>query len=160
VLEKWTKLPDLSPADIRASRQIKVMLTGDLDRPIFTNPFFFGKERHYLRAQIARIAHSTTIVPKGLHKVVEDNEREIEDFVPEDGTEALQQSVHTLSKVEAWVHYTPNILFNGRLSHMEPENLPDDADPEVVKKQIEAKDPYEKRLKPISLDRQVRVGGA
>jgi radial spoke head protein 4/6 len=160
VLEKWTKLPDLSPADIKASRQIKVMLTGDLERPIFTNPFFFGKEKHYLRAQIARIIHSTSIVPKGLHKVVEDNDREIEDFVPEDGAEAPLPTVHTLSKVEGWVHYTPNILFNGRLSHMDPENLPDDADPEVVKKQIEAKDPYEKRLKPIALDRAVRVGGA
>lgn len=42
---------------------------------------------------------------------------------------------------------------------MDPENLPDDADPEVVKKQIEAKDPYEKRLKPISLDQQLAVGG-
>jgi hypothetical protein len=65
VLEKWTKLPDLSPADIKAARQIKVLLTGDLERPIFTNPFFFGKEKHYLRAQIARIIHATTIVPKG-----------------------------------------------------------------------------------------------
>lgn len=43
---------------------------------------------------------------------------------------------------------------------MDPENLPDDADPEVVKKQIEAKDPYEKRLKAISLDQLVAVGGA
>lgn len=50
VLEKWTKLPDISPADIRAARQIKVLLTGDLERPIFTNPFYFGKEMHYLRA--------------------------------------------------------------------------------------------------------------
>ena len=50
ILEKWTKLPDLSPADIKASRQIKVLFTGDLERPIFTNPFFFGREKHYLRA--------------------------------------------------------------------------------------------------------------
>jgi len=32
VLEKWTKLPDLLPGDIKASRQIKVLLTGDLER--------------------------------------------------------------------------------------------------------------------------------
>lgn len=50
VLEKWTKLPDLTPGDIKAARQIKVLLTGDLERPIFTNPFFFGKEKNYLRA--------------------------------------------------------------------------------------------------------------
>jgi hypothetical protein len=42
---------------------------------------------------------------------------------------------------------------------MDPENVPDDVDPEVLKKQIEAKDPYEKRLKPLSADREVAVGG-
>jgi hypothetical protein len=85
VLEKWTKLPDLSPADIKAARQIKVLLTGDLERPIFTNPFFFGKEKHYLRAQIARIIHATTIVPKGQFRTNAEDEKEIEDNVPEEG---------------------------------------------------------------------------
>jgi radial spoke head protein 4/6 len=48
--DEWKKLPDLQPKDIKASREIKVMFTGDLERTIFTNPFFFGKEKHYLRA--------------------------------------------------------------------------------------------------------------
>ena len=47
---EWIKLPDLFPKDIKAARQIKVLFTGDLERTIFTNPFFFGKEKHYLRA--------------------------------------------------------------------------------------------------------------
>ena len=50
VLEKWTKLPDLTPSDIKAARQVKILMTGDLERSIFTNPYFFGKEKHYLRA--------------------------------------------------------------------------------------------------------------
>ena len=91
---------------------------------------------------------------------MEDNEREIEDFVPEDPAQAPQINVHTLSKPENWVHHTPNILLNGRVSHADPENLPEDADPEVVKKQIEARDPYEKRLKPIALDKSVPVGSS
>lgn len=41
-LSSWTKLPDLTIKDLQASRNIKVMFTGDLERPIFTNPFFFG----------------------------------------------------------------------------------------------------------------------
>ena len=86
-LEKWIKLPDVSIKDILAARQIKVLLSGDLERPIFTNPFFFGKEKHFLRAQIARIVHSTTLVPKGLYKVNEENKRETEPFVPDDGQE-------------------------------------------------------------------------
>ena len=75
----------MQPKDIRAARDIKVHFTGDLNASIITNPFFFGKEKHYLRAQIARMTHSTTLVPKGLYKLVEDNEREIEEFVPEEG---------------------------------------------------------------------------
>ena len=49
ILDKWTKLPDLLPSDIRAARQIKISLSGDLERKIFTNPFFFGTEKVYLR---------------------------------------------------------------------------------------------------------------
>jgi hypothetical protein len=88
LLEKWTKLPDVGPKDIQAAREIKVLLSGDLERPIFTNPFFDKKEKHFLRAQIARIVSATTLVPKGLYKVNEENKREIEDLVPEEGQEA------------------------------------------------------------------------
>ncbi len=49
-LESWTQLPDLYPKDIHAARNTKVKLTGNLDRQIITNPFFFGKEKHFLRA--------------------------------------------------------------------------------------------------------------
>jgi len=49
-LSEWVKLPDLNPQDLQSARQIKVLLTGDLERPIYSNPFFFGKEKHYLRA--------------------------------------------------------------------------------------------------------------
>jgi hypothetical protein len=45
------------------------MFTGDLNRAIYTNPYFFGKEKHYLRAQIARISHSTTLCPKGQYRM-------------------------------------------------------------------------------------------
>ena len=47
---KWIKLPDLLPSDIKAARQTKVVFTGDIDRKIYTNPFFFGTEKEYLRA--------------------------------------------------------------------------------------------------------------
>ena len=81
----WQKLPDLAPKDIEAARKIKVMFTGDLNRAIYTNPYFFGKEKHYLRAQIARISHSTTLCPKGQYRMVEDSTTEIEENTPEEG---------------------------------------------------------------------------
>ena len=71
-LSEWKRLPDLSYKELNAARQIKVLFTGDLERPIFTNPFFFGKEKHYLRAQLSRIIHSTSLLPKGVMKLEED----------------------------------------------------------------------------------------
>lgn len=103
VLDGWTKLPDLLPKDIVAARQIKVLFTGDLEKPIYTNPYFFGQEKHYLRAQIARIVHSTSIVPAQLYKVTEDNDKEIEDVESE---EPIIPSTHDMSVAANWVHYT------------------------------------------------------
>jgi len=37
----WTALPDLMPEDINAARQIKVCFSGNLERDIVTNPFYF-----------------------------------------------------------------------------------------------------------------------
>jgi len=33
-----------------AARQLKILFTGDLEKDIISNPFFHGKEKHYLRA--------------------------------------------------------------------------------------------------------------
>jgi len=48
--DPWKKLPSLAPRHIQAARDVKILFTGDLERPIISNPFFFGKEKHYLRA--------------------------------------------------------------------------------------------------------------
>jgi hypothetical protein len=76
-LEAWTQLPDLTPSDIQAARDIKVHFTGSLDTKIITNPFLFMIESFYLGAQITRISFSTTFVPNGLYRTLEDNEKEI-----------------------------------------------------------------------------------
>lgn len=65
----WVALPDLYPSDIKASRDIKMSFTGQLDRKLFSNPFFFKTEAVYLRAQIARICHSTTLVPRNVMRL-------------------------------------------------------------------------------------------
>ena len=159
ILGKWTKLPDLLPSDIDAARQIKVLLTGDLEKKIYTNPFFFGQEKHYLRAQIARISHSTTIIPKGLFKTVEDNEKDIEEFVPDEG-ELQMPSTHQMAVADNWVHFSPSILKVARTAHIEPEvpeGAPEEVTAETLLADLEARDPYDKRLKPITLDAQIPV---
>ena len=55
-----------------------------------------------------------------------------------------------MSAASMWVHNNLGILQNCRTAHMEPE-VPDgeEIEPEELMKRIEAKDPYDPRLKPI-----------
>ncbi len=82
---KWTPLPDVAPSDVANARAINVLLTGELDRKIHTNPFFAKTEKYFLRAQIARIVQSTTLVPARVYRLVEESTTEIEENTPEEG---------------------------------------------------------------------------
>lgn len=133
------------------------MFSGNLERTIFTNPFFFGKEKHYLRAQIARISHSTTLCPTGQFRLQEESTKEIEENLPEEG-DLLKPTTNEMKSASMWCHYTVGILKNCRTAHLDPE-VPEgmDIEPEELLKQIEDKDPYEPRLKSIGDDSQVCV---
>lgn len=50
-----------------------------------------------------------------------------------------------------WVHGTPSILNEGRLVHLLPE-AGEDEDPELLKKKVEAADPFQPRLKNLASD--------
>lgn len=160
-LSDWVKLPDLSPKQVKAARMIKVLFTGDLERKIFTNPFFEGQEKHYLRAQIARITFSTTLIPKGLKRPVEDSEtREVEDNTPEEG-EIVMPSTNGMNSLGMWVHATKNILKNGTTSLKAPEppegeDWDEDRTNLEMKKLLDA-DPYAPLLSSISDDRKIKV---
>ncbi len=75
-------------------------------------------------------------MPKGIYRTVEDSERDIEDNTPDEGPIKVP-TTHEMAKPEYWVHHTQNILLCNRITHLEPENLGDDDDPEVIKKKIE-----------------------
>jgi radial spoke head protein 4A len=151
VFNAWVELPDVTPEQIKVARKIRKLFTGNLNTTIVSNPHFPGKEKEYLRAQIARITHSTYLEPRGLHKTVEDNPMEIEN---EEEPNYLQ--THQLKDLNNWVHLHQGILKCARIVHMEPE-VPDDADidVEVLKARQIEQDPFEERLKAISKDREV-----
>jgi radial spoke head protein 4A len=110
--DKWVVLPDISPSDMGASRKIKILFTGDLEKPIYADPYFFKAkktEKHYLRAQIARIVHSTSLCPKGLFRLVEDSTKDIEENAPEEGDLVLP-STKAMANPSMWVHHTVGIL--------------------------------------------------
>lgn len=78
-LTKWTDLPDLQPSWTLAAKKINKYFTGDLEAPVTAHPPFPGVEKHYLRAQIARIVHTTVIAPRLIFSLTEAPEEEEED---------------------------------------------------------------------------------
>jgi hypothetical protein len=166
-LSSWTRLPDVKPSDLKASREIKVVFTGDLNRVIYTNPFFQqANEKFFLRAQIARIMYNTTLYPRGQYKVDEDADdgkgREIAPMDPPEGEEELEPPTNAqMAHPGMWVHAQPNILMNCRTKHGDPEEPTgeeaEEFNAEEAAEAMIAADPYEPRLKPISMDGKVKV---
>jgi hypothetical protein len=60
------------PEHVQVAKMIKYIFTGNLNASVNSNPPFPGKERHLLRAQLTRITHATSIIPKGLLEIDEE----------------------------------------------------------------------------------------
>lgn len=145
-VEDWIQLPDVNPEHIIAARKIKYIVTGDLNAELNTNPKFPGKERHFLRAQIARIAHANTLAPRDFLTPHEENDKEVvhnEEFTAPATTE--------MTNLENWVHHYQNVMGVGRAEHEIPD-LPEEERDEAIE-ELEKKDPFIERLKPINEDK-------
>ena len=77
----WEELPSVTPEAIVAASRTRKFFTGSLDADVCCFPPFPGTERHYLRAQLARIAHGTTLCPS--HKYALSPEGAVEPADPE-----------------------------------------------------------------------------
>lgn len=122
---------------------IRKMFTGNLNAPVESCPPFPGKERHLLRAQLARIFHATAIVPKGLFEI--DEETNEMRFAEEFG----MPSTDELKSTESWSHLHPVILKSGRTTHFEPEGMDEEAKEEYMNKLAE-EDKTEERFRTIN----------
>ena len=136
-LSDWTKLPDVKPSELKAAREIKVVFTGDLNRVIYTNPFFMqASEKFYLRAQIARIMFNTTCLPRGLFKLGDEEEegkpsREIVAVEPEGEEESVPVPTNAqMAHPGMWVHALPNILRSCCTKHIDVPAPTDEAEAE------------------------------
>jgi radial spoke head protein 4/6 len=158
LLNDWIQLPDCQPEHIVAARKIKVFLTGDLNADVNSNPAFPGKERHLLRAQIARIFAATTIAPAGAYVV--DDETQKMKFAGADWT---IPSTEELQKLESWQHINMNILQVGRTKYYVPDSVPEEERAEYVEKfkaDNKIDEPEVELFKPINEDTPVEGIGA
>lgn len=128
-LSELTQLPDVSPEEIKSSRLISKLLSGDLNGNIIACPWFSGKEVHLLRAQIARISGACTLHTAGYYVISEETGKVVkaEAYTP----------VSDLTAQGSWVHVTPYILRNGRTSYPDPETLRSDEAREELAAEME-----------------------
>lgn len=136
LLKDWVQLPDALPEQIMVARMIKYQFTGNLNSKIDTMPPFPGKERHLLRAQIARIFHATNLVPAEVFEIDGDTGK-LNQIAEGPSGEA------NLNTLEAWVHLPGAILKAGRCTHATQLEEGDPA--------LDA-DPVTDRLRPLAAD--------
>jgi len=142
LLNDWIQLPDCKPDQIVVSRMIKHVFTGNLNATIDSNPPFPGKERHLLRAQLARIFHATALTPKGMLEI-DDETNEIK-FAEE----FAFPSVDELKSLETWGNVHPIILNAGRTKHYIDESIPEEEREELQAK-LEDEDKTEELFRAI-----------
>ena len=141
VFNDWIQLPEATPEHIMIACQIKHQLTGNLNARVDSCPPFPGKERHLLRATVARITHATELCPKGMYEIDEEtNEIKLtEEFaMPED-----------IKSLESWAHQHGNILQVGRCSHTPPVGIPEEEQEDFIAKRDE-EDKVEERYRDLA----------
>ena len=142
LLHDWVQLPDCRPEHIKQARQIKHVFTGNLNAEVDTNPHFSGKERHLLRATLARIFHATAITPKGLFAI--DEETNEVKFAEEFGFPKTEE----LKDIKTWANLHPIILQAGRCTHQAPIGLGEE-EAAAAMEALEAGDPAVERFRDI-----------
>ncbi len=159
---KWRKLPLVTSLQMRQARKLNYIFSGKLDKKIISSPPFKGLEIHLLKAQIVRIDHSTSLIPKGDYLIRTDEADDEEDdptlFIEiEKEEEPKPRNLEFYWDKSSWLHHKPSILKQGRIKHQEITFGEDDETEEEelgkIKKYAVSLDPFENRLKPIIDDK-------
>lgn len=136
----WVRLPAARASHIVAARSIKRILSGKLDSPVLSMPWFPGKERHLLRAQIARISATCSLATKDWY--VEDDEAPGKLKQAEDPIAAFP-APEELASDAAWVHRMPCLNKIGKCSYpdvsaLQEAELINEEQAKAIAAQIEA----------------------
>ncbi|CAK9034482.1 unnamed protein product [Durusdinium trenchii] len=113
--DPWVRLPHARASHVRAARNIKHMMSGNLSSEVISTPWFPGGEEQLLRAQIARITSTCTLAPKGWFEVDEEAPVKNTLRMVEGAAEAFP-SPEELATQGGWVHAAPFLLSTGKSS--------------------------------------------
>ena len=159
---EWIKLNDVTPEQIKKSRQVYRLFTGDLTAKVGGQIHFEWTEAELLRAQIARISSSTILAPADYHQKPEEEDEE-NPFIIELNEEFAPNEDGGVNE-DAWSHSRGHLRLEGRLKKwIEPEKEEDDEEDEAEK---EEKEPSPEELEEeiailesISNDKCAEFGG-
>ena len=130
--DPFVLLPDVEPSHVVAACLVKKYFTGDLDAPVRCYPPFPGSEKVYLRAQIARIAAATVLVPAGKFKIDEEGGEggAAGAVVQTPADEYESKAAAEMVEADNWSHLSGGILKIGRCTNP-PKPEPAEGDEEV-----------------------------
>jgi len=125
----WTKLPNVTMAQVVAARQFKRFLTGNLYAGVPSYPPFPGYELNLLRAQIARITGESIISPDGFFEIDGDSDPPVAKAAEAEAIAGtFPKSAADLANPEAWKHHETELNVLGRITKL-PEQLGPDGEP-------------------------------
>lgn len=137
----WTKLPNVTMAQVVTARQFKRYLTGNLNAPVPTYPPFPGTEKNLLRALIAIIAGATSISPAGYFELNEEEDPPTIKLAEQEVlNEAFPKPAADLKEADAWNHHEIELNILGRVLPM-PEQLDENGDPIEPEETVETTPP-------------------
>lgn len=150
--QPWVKLPSVSPSQIAVSRKIKKLFSGNLEAPVHSYPPFDGKEKHLLRAQIARITAATVVSPAGYFAFPEDQDEDDEERVNVEAVPDYEgMALEELAKAESWAHHSGFILPQGRCQWYSPIKEHTDEDDEQEEEEEDVAEEVEPETGPLML---------
>lgn len=133
--DNWIELPIVTPKQIDVARNIKKFFTGCLETEIFSFPLFPGREKHLLRATIARITSGTYVSPNEYYRRqgkrhfgdqeeedLDETVNEEDDILNNDDIICLNENYKALDQrdlihLSNWVHVRPHIIAQGRINY-------------------------------------------
>lgn len=151
----WIRLPAARASHIVAARKIKQLLKGDLGSPVHSMPWFPGKERHLLRAQIARITASCSLAVAGFYELDDGEEAKKNAIRPVEGALENFPGHEALADLGGWVHCSPALLSTGKSTWPDLAGLEDGDLPEETVAALNAQkenEPEKEMLESIAAD--------
>jgi hypothetical protein len=120
--EAWTKLDNVTTAQLKSAPLLRRYFTGALDAPVGGHPAFPGNEAAYLRAVIGHISASTSVCPADMFVAGEgDDDGE---FLSQENAITLAEEIdvdlESLTSAGGWSHYVAGINAAGRCKNYVP----------------------------------------